>query len=171
MKQLFVILAILIASYTNSYAQKLAFVDTEYILSEMKDYQNAQKKLDGVVARWKGEIEQRYQEIDNMYKRFQAEQVLLSENDKARREQEIVDRENQVRSFQREKFGEKGALFQERQKLIRPIQDKVYGAVESVVGKKSLDFVLDKSSGAAILFANPKFDITKDVFRELGINK
>ncbi len=169
MKQLFVILAIFIATYTNSYAQKLAFVDTEYVLNQMPEYQNAQKELDGIVARWRGEIEQRYKEIDNMYKRFQAEQVLLSENDRVRREQEIVDRENQVRSFQREKFGENGALFQERQKYIRPIQDRVYGAVESIVGKKALDFVLDKSSGASILFANPKFDITKDVLRELGI--
>lgn len=171
MKKIIVILALFLATSHYSFAQKFAYLDAEYVLSEMPEYKTAQTELDNIVERWRADIARSFQEIDQMYRRFQAEQVLLSENDRQRREEQIVNKEKQARELQRQKFGEKGELFQERQKMIRPIQDKVYAAVETVVQKQSIDFVLDKSTGANILYANPKYDITDDVFRELGIKK
>lgn len=169
MKHLFVACILVASSFSFATAQSFAYVDTEFILQKMPEYKKAQEQLDKTVESWNKEIQQRYKEIDDMYKRFQAEQVLLSPSEKAQREQDIIAKEKEARELQKQKFGSKGDLFQKKQDLVRPIQDQVYAAIETLANKRKYDFVLDKSSGVAILFANPKFDITNDVLKELGI--
>ncbi|MGB0838608.1 MAG: OmpH family outer membrane protein [Chitinophagales bacterium] len=163
MKKLIVILAFALLGTTTSFAQKFAYVDTEAVLSELPAYQNAQQQVDQFVANWKKEIEKRYKDIDEMYRQFQAEQVLLTANEKAKREEAIVAKERETRSFQKQKFGAEGDLAKKRQELVAPIQDQVFEAIETVAKRKGLDFVLDKSGGASILYYNPEFDITADV--------
>lgn len=164
----FLLLAFFIGT-SAAVAQNLAYVNTEYILSKMPAYIETQGKIDKVVEGWNNEIQQRYKEIDQMYKRFQAEQVLLSDSERKRREEEIVNKEKETRDLQKKHFGTNGDLFQKKQELVKPLQDQIYAAIEKLAGNRKLDMVLDKSSGVSILFANPKFDITDDVLKELGV--
>jgi len=149
-------------------AQKYAFVDTEYILDNIPEYGDAQAELDDLSKRWQTEIEQQYNTVEQMYKKYQAEAVLLPDDIKKKREEEIISKENQVKELQRKYFGPEGELYQKRQELIQPIQEKVYNAIESIALTSNYAFVFDKSGGMSMLYANPKFDISDDVLDEVG---
>ena len=151
-----------------SFAQKLAFVDTDYILKNIPEYTQAQKNLDDIAASWQKDIDTKYAEIDKLYKAYQAEQVLLTEDMKAQRRKEIEDKEKSAKELQKQKFGYQGELFLKRQELIQPIQDKVYDAVQKIATTKLYDFVLDKSSGSVVLYANSKNNISDQVLQSLG---
>ncbi len=150
-------------------AQKIAYADVDYILRQIPEYNDAQKRIDDLAAQWQKEIDQRYADIDKLYKQFQAEQVLLTEEMKAKRRQEIEDKEKAARELQRKRFGFQGDLFQKRQELIQPIQDRVYEAIQKTANSRQLDLVLDKSSGSVILYANSKLNISDQVLQQLGI--
>lgn len=152
-------------------AQRVAYVDINTILSSMPEYENAQRTLDQTAEKWKQEIAQEYAQIEEMYRRYQAEQVLLSDKARQQREDEIVEKEKQVRGMQQKRFGPEGQLFKKRQELVKPIQDKVYNAIQEYATDKNLDLIFDKSSGANILFANPQLDKTEDVLEKLGVKK
>ncbi len=170
----FFLIAILCAFFLGinptAEAQKLAYVDTEYVLQRMPDYSKAQTQLDQTVESWRREIEQRFKEIDRLYKQFQAEQVLLSDKERVEREEAIVAKEKDARALQRKRFGDNGDLFLKRQELVKPIQQQVYQALEKTAKKKGIDIVLDKSSGVSILYGNPDFDLTNDLMKELGLS-
>ncbi len=168
MKKITLMIALVLASCTFSMAQSIAYVDTDAVLQKMQSYQQAQEQINKIVENWNQEIQQKYKNIDDAYRAFQAEQVLLSESERAQREEEIVKMEKETREFQKQKFGNNGDLSKRRKDLVQPIQDEVYAAIEELANRKKYDFVLDKSSGVAILFANPKYDITEDVMREVG---
>ncbi|MEO1624091.1 MAG: OmpH family outer membrane protein, partial [Bacteroidota bacterium] len=127
-------------------AQRIAYVDLNKILDSSPDYQNAQKELDNLAAKWRRQISEEYDKIKGMYNRYQAEQVLMSDDVRQQKEEEITNKEKQVRDMQREKFGPEGALFKKRQELVRPIQDKIYTAIEEFASEKGFDFIFDKSS-------------------------
>jgi outer membrane protein len=150
-------------------AQRYAIVDTKYILDKMPDYKEAQKKLDQFSEQWQKEIDTKQTELDRMYKNFEAEQVLLSEELKKKREDELFVREKDLRDLQRQRFGFEGDLFKRRQDLVKPIQDKVYNAIQKIAVNRQYDFILDKSEGITIIFADPKLDRSEDVLRELGV--
>ncbi|MFI5128539.1 MAG: OmpH family outer membrane protein [Chitinophagales bacterium] len=150
-------------------AQKYAIIDTRYILDKMPDYSKAQKQLDGVAADWQKDIDSRQLALDKMYKDFEAEQVMLSEDLKKKRENQLFLKEKELRDLQRQRFGFEGDLFKKRQELIKPIQDKVYNAVQKISVQRGYDFVLDKSEGITIIFADPKLDKSEDVLKELGV--
>ena len=150
-------------------AQRYAIVDTKYILEKMPDYKDAQKKLDQVSEQWQKEIEVKQAELDRMYKDFDAEQVMLSETLKKKRQDEIFIKEKETRELQRKRFGFEGDLFKKRQELVKPVQDKVYNAIQKIAVAKQYDFILDKSEGITVIFADPKLDKSEDVLRELGI--
>jgi outer membrane protein len=152
-------------------AQRVAYVDINTILSGMPEYENAQRTLDQTAEKWKQEISQEYAQIEEMYRRYQAEQVLLSDKSRQQREDEIVEKEKQVRGMQQKRFGPEGQLFKKRQELVKPIQDKVYNAIQEYATDKNLDLIFDKSSGANILFANPQLDKTEDILEKLGVKK
>lgn len=153
-----------------SFAQRYAVIDSKYILDKMPEYKEAQKKLDQFSELWQQEIEQKQAAMDKMVKDFEAEQVMLPDNLKKKREDEIYNKEKELRDLQRKRFGFEGDLFKKRQELIKPVQDKVYNAVQIMAVQKQYDFILDKSEGITIIFADPKLDKSDDILKSMGIN-
>jgi outer membrane protein len=152
-----------------SQGQKYAIIDTKYILDKVPEYKQAQKQLDDVAEGWQKDIDTKQAELDKMYKDYDAEQVMLSDDLKKKREDQLFNKEKELRDLQRKRFGFEGDLFKKRQELIKPVQDKVYNAVQKIAAQRGYDFVLDKSEGITIIFADPKLDKSEDVLRELGI--
>ncbi|NBR36193.1 MAG: OmpH family outer membrane protein [Chitinophagales bacterium] len=150
-------------------AQKYAVIDTRYILDRMPEYKAAQQSLDRLAAGWQSQIDSMQLSLDKLYRDFEAEQVMLTPELKKRREDQLFAREKELRDLQRRRFGFEGDLFKKRQELVKPVQDKVYSAVQKLASARGYDFVLDKSEGITIIFADPKLDKSEDVLRELGI--
>lgn len=152
-------------------AAKFGYVDTDYILGQIPEYKAAQSELDKTSIQWQKEIEGRFGEIDKLYKAYQADAILLTEDMKKKRENEILNKEKEVKDLQKQRFGVDGELFKKRQELVKPIQDKVYNGIKSVAEKKGLGFIMDKSGQVSILYANSKYDISDDVLVYLGYKK
>ncbi len=150
-------------------AQKYAVIDTKYILDKIPDYKTAQKLLDTMAMVWQKEIDMKQAQLDKMYKDYDAEQVMLSEDLKKKREDQLFNMEKELRDLQRKRFGYEGDLFKKRQELVKPIQDKVYNAVQQLASDRGYDMVFDKSEGITVIFADPKLDKSEDVLRSLGI--
>jgi outer membrane protein len=164
---LFAVILTLTAVTVN--AQRYAVIDSKYILGKMTDYTEAQKKLDEFSALWQQELDQKQAAVDKMYREYDAEQVMLPDNLKKKREDELYNKEKELRDLQRKRFGFEGDLFKKRQELIKPIQDKVYNAVQKLAIDKQYDFILDKSEGITVIFADPKLDKSDDVLKNLGV--
>lgn len=150
-------------------AQRYAIVDTKYILEKIPEYKQAQQKLDQFSDQWQKEIDEKQSALDRIYKDFEAEQVMLSDGLKKKREDEIFVREKEVRELQRKRFGFEGDLFKRRQELVKPVQDKVYNAIQKIAVARLYDFILDKSEGITVIFADPKLDKSEEVLKELGV--
>jgi outer membrane protein len=163
------LLAFLVLASLSMSAQRFIYVDTDYILDKIPEYKKAQEELDAIAQQWKEEISKKYAEIDRLYKEFQAEQYLMDSETRKKKEDEIVQKEKEAKDFQKKKFGYQGELFEKRQELVKPIQDRVYEAIKSLAEERNYDFVLDKaSSGASILYANPKYDKSDEILKKLG---
>lgn len=153
----------------SMYAQRYAIIDTKYILDKLPDYKAAQKTLDLSSEQWQKEIEAKQVALDAMYRNFEAEQVMLSESLRKKREDELFNKEKELRDLQKRRFGFEGDLFKKRQELIKPIQDKVYNAIQKLAVERQYDFILDKSEGITVIFADPKLDKSDDVLKVLGV--
>lgn len=151
--------------------QKMGYVDTDYILSNIPEYKMAQETLDKLAADWQKEIDAKYAEIDKLYKAYQADALLLTEEMRKKRENEIINKEKEARELQKQKFGIDGELFRKRQELVKPIQDRIFNAIKSVADKKGIAFVFDKAGAVTLLYTNNKYDLSEEVIKELGINK
>ncbi len=149
-------------------AQKFAYVDSEYILAQMPSYKSAQKQLDELSKEWQKEVDVKFAEIDKLYKQYQAEKVLLTKDMQTKRENEIIEKERAAKKYQSDKFGYEGKLFKTRAEQIKPIQDKVYNAINKVAKSNGLDFIFDKSGDMLMLVSNPKYDRSDEVLEELG---
>ncbi len=149
-------------------AQRIAIVDITRVLEEMSDYQKAQTELDNIAAQWRQEIALEYDQIKAMYNKYQAEQVLLTEDARKAKEDEIMNREKLVRDLQRDKFGPEGSLFRKRQDLVQPIQERVYGAIKRYAEDRGFDFIFDKGGSSGLIFNNADFDKTDDIIRVLS---
>ncbi|MBS1609746.1 MAG: OmpH family outer membrane protein, partial [Bacteroidetes bacterium] len=136
---------------------------------KLPDYKKAQSDLDVVAAGWQKEIDSMQAQLDKMYKDYDAEQVMLSEELRKKREDQLFLKEKSLRDLQRKRFGFEGDLFKKRQELIKPVQDKVYNAVQKIASQRGYDFILDKSEGITVIFADPKLDKSDDILRELGV--
>jgi outer membrane protein len=169
MKKIILAFCFAAASCLAVNAQKYAIIDTRYILDKMPDYKTAQAQLDETAAQWQKDIDGMQTALDKMYVDFDAEKVMLSDELKKKREDQLFVKEKELRDLQRKRFGFEGDLFKKRQELIKPIQDKVYNAVQKMAVSRGYDFVLDKSEGITIIFADPKLDKSEDVLKELGI--
>lgn len=148
-------------------AQRYAVIDTRYILSKMPEYTDAQKKLDALSIQWQKEIDDKQTALDILYRNFESEKVMLSEELLKKREDDIFNKEKEVRDLQKKRFGFEGDLFKRRQELVKPIQDKVYNAVQKLASIRQYDLILDKSEGITVIFADPKLDKSDDVLKEL----
>lgn len=169
MKKVLLFLVVVILTHGSIEAQRYAVIDSKYILDKMPEYKDAQTKLDQFSALWQQEIDQKQALMDKMVKDFEAEQIMLPDNLKKKREDEIFNKEKELRDLQRKRFGFEGDLFKKRQELIKPVQDKVYNAVQKLALEKQYDFILDKSEGITIIFADPKLDKSEDILKSLGI--
>ena len=149
---------------------KYAVINTKYILEKIPEYKEADKKLKELGDQWQLEIDGKQMALDKMYKNYEAEQFMLSDELKKKREEELFIKEKELRDLQKKRFGYEGDLFKERQKLVKPIQDKVYNAVQKMAVARAYDFILDKSEGITIIFADPKLDKSEDILKQLGIN-
>ena len=168
MKRIFLTLILCGAVAFFASAQKYAYVDSDYILSNIPEYTDAQAQLDDLSTEWQKEIEAKFAEVDKLYKSYQAESVLLPEEMKKQRENEIIEKEKEAKDLQKKRFGPDGDLHKKRVELIQPIQEKVYNAIESIANTRNYAFVFDKAAGAMLLFAQSKLDLSDDVLDELG---
>ncbi|MEX0987301.1 MAG: OmpH family outer membrane protein [Bacteroidales bacterium] len=168
MKRLLALAIIAIVFTGASHAQKFAFVDSEYILRNIPSYAAAQDELDKISANWEEEVKQQYDEIEEMYKSYKAERVLLSEDMRDKRENEIIQREKQAKELQQKYFGAEGDLFKKRTELVQPIQDAVYKAVRELTAEGGYAIIFDTASGASILYSNPRYDMSDEILKKLG---
>ncbi len=171
MKRLFFVLLLMAGAAFTGQAQRYCVIDSKYILEKLVDYKDAQTRLDQQSKTWQTEIDNQMADVDRMYKSYQAERAMLSDEMRKKREDEIVARERSVKELQKQRFGYEGDLFKKRQELIKPIQDRVYTAVQKVATAKGYDIVLDKAGGVTLFYANPTLDKSDDVLKQLGINK
>ena len=168
MKKLSITFLLFIAFAFTASAQRFVYVDSEYILKHIPEYNSAQKQLDALSEQWQKEVDTRFTEIEKLYKAYQADQVLLTDDMRKRRENEIVNKEKEAKEFQRKIFGFEGELFQQRARLIKPIQEKVAQAIQALAEVQQLDIVFDKSSEIMMLYANPRFDKSNDELTRMG---
>lgn len=160
--------AMIFAIPSSANAQKYAYVDTKYILDNIPEYQDAQDELDELSEKWQKEIEGKYKEVEEMYKQYQAEAVLLPADIKKQKEDAIIKKEKEVKVLQKKYFSPEGELFKKRQELVQPIQEKVYNSIESIAQTRNYSFVFDRSGGVTLLYVDPKFDISDEVLDEVG---
>ena len=152
---------------SDNFGQKFAFVDSDYILSQMDSYQKAQKQIDDLSKKWQKELDDKSKVIEQKTNELNKNEILLPEDIKNEKEKEILDLQLELRKFQSDKFGVGGDLFRKRKELIQPIQRKIYKAIESLSEDNNYSFVLDKSKNSNILYADPKYDKSDAIIRKL----
>lgn len=169
MKRIFLLSILLVSlSVTSSYAQKYALIDMEYILSKIPAFENGNKQLESLSKQWQDEIDKSAKEVESLYKKYQADLVFLAGEDKTKRENEIVAKENEINKLRESYFGTQGELFKRREAFMKPIQDEIYGAVKEIATTNQYQVVLDRASASSIIFASPSIDISDQVLMLLG---
>ena len=167
MRKILLILAVSFLA-TTTQAQKFAYVDTDYILNKIPEFNQAQDKLDALSADWQKEIENKYADVDQMYRSYQQEQVLLTDEMKVKREEAIIKKEKSAKDLQQKYFGPEGELYIKRQELIKPIQDKIYDAIQQLATNSKYAIVFDSSSDLIMLYKNNNLDKSDKVLDLLG---
>jgi outer membrane protein len=152
-----------------SQAQKFAYVDSKYILSHIPEYQQAQAEINKLSSQWQKDIENKYETIAKLETSLQAEKILLTDEMKQKREQEIEAKRQEAKDMQKSKFGINGELFKKREELVKPIQDQIYEAIQEVASTSALMVVFDKASDSNMLYTNPKHDISDKVLKKMGL--
>lgn len=148
--------------------QKIVYVDSEYIMENIPEYGDAQEELNSLSTKWQNEVKAVYDKVSEMYNKYQTEMLLLSEDQKRAREQAIIDKEQEAKNLQMQYFGAEGQLYQKRNELVQPIQEKVYTAMKEVAQSKNYAFIFDLASGTSVLYANEKNDVSDEVLDQLG---
>ena len=153
-----------------SFGQKYAFINSEYILSNMPEYKEAQAELNRLAVQWQKEIEAKFASIDSMYKKYQVESITMPEQIKKSREDAIIAEEKAAKDLQKKRFGQDGDLFKKREELVKPIQDRVISTVNDYAKEKGYAFVFDSAGDMTIIYADPKWDINSAILQKLGIS-
>jgi outer membrane protein len=169
MKKILMVLGFTLITATAAFAQRFAYVDSDYILKHMPEYASAQRQLEALSSQWQKEVDLRYQEIDRLYKAYQADEVLMTPDMKKRRQAEIDDKEKSAKDFQRQKFGPDGELTQKSNAAIKPIQEKMTKAIQAIAESDDIDMIFDKNSEVMMLYANPRYDKSAEVITKLGL--
>lgn len=168
MRKIALLTAAVLLTSAFTYAQKYAFVDTDYIRKNIPAFNTAQEQLDKLSKQWEKEVADGYAEVEKMYKAYQNEVVLLSQDMKARREETIINKEKEVKDLQNKYFGMEGELFKKREELVKPVQDEILKAIKEIAVEGSYAVIFDTAAGGNVLFANPKYDISDQVLQKLG---
>ncbi len=172
MKKLSIILAAFIAMVAiEANAQKFALIDMEYILKGIPAYEMANEQLKQVSQKWEKEVEQQAQKVETMYKDYQANSIFYTEEQKAKKEGEILAEDKKTQELKRKYFGPEGELFKKREALMKPIQDDIYEAVKSISETKGYQMIMDRASAVSVIYASPKIDISNEVLSKLGYSK
>ena len=172
MKKLSIILAAFIAMVAiEASAQKFALIDMEYILKSIPAYEMANEQLKQVSQKWEKEVEQQAQNVETMYKDYQANSIFYTEEQKAKKEEEILAEDKKTQELKRKYFGPEGELFKKREALMKPIQDDIYEAVKSISETKGYQMIMDRASAVSVIYASPKIDISNEVLSKLGYSK
>jgi len=170
MKKILLLIVAITLSLSAFSQTKYGYIDSEYILGNIPEYKEAQKELDRLAANWQKDIEKRFASIDSMYKKYQVEAITLPENLKQKREEAIIKAEQDVKDLQKKRFGKDGDLFKKREELVKPIQDRVFNAIEALAKDRGYGFVFDTAGSMTIVYADPKFDLNDMVMQRLGIS-
>jgi len=168
MKKTLVIVVFMLFGMSQVQAQKFAYIDTQYILDNVPEYKMAKSQLDELSKKWQKEIEVKIKEIDKMYRNFQTDAVLLPADIKKQREEEITQKERELKTLQKKRFGQDGDLYKKRQELIKPIQDKIFNAIQDMAEERGYSVVFDRAANASILYANERFDKSDAVLQKMG---
>ncbi|OFY61075.1 MAG: hypothetical protein A2V50_06945 [Bacteroidetes bacterium RBG_19FT_COMBO_42_10] len=170
MKKIGVLTVIMILTTAMAVAQKYAFVDSEYIRKNIPAFTTAQEQLDNLSEQWEKEVADGYAVVEQIYKAYQNEAVLLSQDMKTKREEAVIAKEQEMKELQNKYFGMEGELFKKREELVKPIQDEILKAIKDIAVEGSYAVIFDTAAGGNILFANPKYDISDQVLEKLGYN-
>ncbi|MBU1010039.1 MAG: OmpH family outer membrane protein [Bacteroidetes bacterium] len=158
----------LFANRLQAQNQKFAFVDSDYLLTNIPEYNDAQEELNALSTKWEAEVTKAFKQVEDMYKEYQTESVLLPQDLKKKKEDEILKKEKEAKDLQMKYFGPTGDLYKKREELVKPIQEKVYNAIQQIAETRNYAFIFDKASGASMLYASPKLDISDEVLDEIG---
>jgi outer membrane protein len=170
-KKISLIFLFSVSSFVVAQAQKFALIDMEYIMKHIPAYESANDQLDILSKKWQIEVDAAMQNVQNMNNSYQTEVVFLSPEMKTKRENEIITQEKAAQDLKIHYFGPNGELFKKRESLIKPIQDEIYNAIQSISNDQGYQLVLDKTSAMNIIFSSPKLDISDDVLSKLGYSK
>ncbi|RMG21610.1 MAG: OmpH family outer membrane protein [Bacteroidetes bacterium] len=168
MKKVFALFIALCFAGSFAFAQRMGYVDTEYIMGKIPEYEAAQEEIDRVSQKWQEELEAMYQDIERMYNEYQQGEVLMPEDLRREKQEEIFQAERDAKEYREKKFGYNGELFALQESKIKPIQEKVFKAVETVAKRKKYDFVYDKAGEVTWLYTNAAYDLSDLVLEELG---
>ena len=170
MKRIIIILLTTVLCFGTSFAkdQSIAYIDMQYILKNLPQYEQANEQLTMLSKRWQKEIDAAQQEARVMATNYQTEQIFLSEALRTQREQEIVKKEQEVLELKRKYFGQEGELYKKREALIKPIQDEIYNAIQELSNEKHIDVVKDRSADPALIYMSSKLDVSDQVLQKLG---
>lgn len=168
-KSLLLTVVLALITFTG-FSQKYAYINSEYILSKMPEYKEAQAELDRISVAWQKEIEAKFSSIDSMYKKYQVESITMPEQMKKNREDAIIAAEKSAKDLQKKRFGQDGDLFKKRQELVKPIQDRVFTAINDYAKERGYAFVFDTAGDLTIIYADPKWDINDAILQKLGIS-
>ncbi len=171
MKKLVFSFLFVIACTLGAYAQKFALVDMEYILKNIPSYEMANEQLNQVSLRWQKEVETKAKEAETLYKNFQADMVFLTDEQKKKKEEEIMAKEKEATELRNKYFGPEGELYKKRQSLMKPIQDDIYNAIKKVSEERGYQAIFDRASSANIIYASPRIDVSNEVLDKLGFSK
>jgi outer membrane protein len=166
-KKILVLTVIIITAFSGS-AQKFAYVDTDYILTKVPEFVQAEEKINDFSTQWQQEIETVYAEVEQMYRDYQSEQILLTAEMKTKREEAIINKEKSVKNLQQKYFGPEGELYKKRQELIQPIQDRIFDAVQQLAANNKYSVIFDSSSELIMLYSNPNLDKSDKVLELMG---
>ena len=168
MKKKIILFSFAAIATINLCAQKFAYVDTDYILSKIPEFNQAEEQINSYSNQWQSEIQDAYAEVEKMYKDYQSEQVLLTQEMKVKREESIIEREKEIQSLQQKYFGPDGDLYNKRQELIKPIQDRIFDAIQQLAANNKYSVIFDSSSDLIMLYSNPDLDKSDKVLELMG---
>ena len=168
MKKVILAFVLAVACAMGASAQKFALVDMEYVLKNVPAYEMANEQLNQLSLRWQKEVERVSADAEELYKKYQADMVFLTDEQKKAREEEIVAKEREAAELRNQYFGPEGELYKKRQTLMKPIQDDVYNAVKRVAEERGLQAIFDRASSSDIIFASPRIDVSAEVLAKLG---
>jgi outer membrane protein len=153
------------------HGQRFAYIDTEYILQNIPEFQAAQQELNQLSQQWQTEIEAKFQEVERLYRDYQAESMLLPEEMRRRREEQIVNAEKEAKDLQMKRFGREGDLFKRREELVKPLQDQIFKAIEEIASRGNYAVIFDKAGGGNMIYSDTRFDLSDEVLQRMGYRR